>query len=82
MVIEVYGRMLSARRARDEPVDTHQCYNLRIVSYISVQGRGGIDRLTLTVVNTTAARVPKVGVATQIMETTRTAAEAVSFIAH
>lgn len=38
--------------------------------------------LTLTVVNTTAAREPKVGVATQMIETTTTAATAVSLIAH
>ncbi len=42
----------------------------------------GNRQLTLTVVNTTAARVPSVGVATQMIETTTTAPTAVSFVAH
>ena len=56
-------------------------YSCIMVSYVSVQSNDNFV-LAFTVVNTTAARVPRVGVATQIMETTRTAATAVSFIAH
>lgn len=65
---------------------TRTCKHTRAITYEKLQLTSDrteiLDELTLAEVNKTATRVASLGDATHRMDTTRTAAEAVSLIAH